>query len=69
MENSLDNTENPQHDAKLPVVGSAFTDKQKASLLYTIRQIIDFTKRSILTEQELSDDEIVKMIEEDFFGQ
>lgn len=69
MENSLDNTENPQHDAKLPVVGSAFSDKQKASLLYTVRQIIDYTKRMILTEKELSDEEIIKMIEEDFFNE
>jgi hypothetical protein len=47
----------------------AFSDKQKASLLYTIRQIIDHTKRTILIDNsDLSDEQIVKMIEEDFFG-
>ena len=52
------------------VVGSAFSDKQKASLLYTIRQIIDHTKRTILIDNsDLSDEQIVKMIEEDFFGE
>lgn len=28
METKHDNTNHPQHDAKLPVSGSAFTDKQ-----------------------------------------
>lgn len=52
------------------VVGSAFSEKQKTSLLYTIRQIIDHTKRTILIENsDLLDEEIIKMIEEDFFGE
>jgi hypothetical protein len=52
------------------VVGSAFSEKQKLSLLYTIRQIIDHTKRTILIENsDLSDADIIKMIEDDFFGE
>ena len=54
----------------LGVVGSAFSDKQKTSLLYSIRQIIDHTKRTILIENsDLSDEDIINMIEEDFFGE
>lgn len=49
------------------VVGNAFSEKQKKSLIYTVRHIIDHTRRSILTKKELSDEDIVKMIEEDFF--
>lgn len=69
MGNDLDNTQK-QHDAKLHVVDIAFSEKQKQSLLYTIRQIIDHTKRTILIEDaDLSDEEIIKMIEEDYFGE
>ena len=49
----------------MPVVGSAFSDSQKKSLIHTVRFIIDHTRRY---EKELSDEEIIKMIEEDFFG-
>lgn len=39
----------------------------KQSLLYTIRQIIDYTKRTILIDNsDLSDKAIIKMLDEDF---
>lgn len=66
MEQKLKQTEKTQHDAKLPVVGSAFSDKQKQSLIYTVRFIIDHTRRY---DKELSDEEIIRMIEEDLFGE
>lgn len=66
MEKKIDDTTKPQHDAKLPVVGSAFSDKQKQSLVYTVKFIIDHTRRY---DKELSDEEIIRMIEEDLFGE
>ena len=65
------NTDNKQCNSSLGVVlESAFSDKQKESLLYTIRQIIYHTKSTILIDDsDLSDEEIIKMIEEDFFSE
>lgn len=71
MSNEKNTSDNQQGHAPLAgVVGNAFSEKQKASLLYTIRQIVDHTKRTILIENsDLSDEEIIQMIEEDFFGE
>lgn len=58
------------HTPLAGVVGSDFSDSQKKSLIYTVRHIIDHTKRTILIENsDLSDKEIIQMIEEDFFGE
>ena len=43
-----------------------FSDKQEKSLIYTVRHIIYLTKTY---DEELSDEEIMKMIKEDFFGE
>jgi hemoglobin-like flavoprotein len=71
MSNKKKTSNNHQNHAPLSgVLSSAFSEKQKASLLYTIRQIVDHTKRTILIENsDLSDEQILQMIEEDFFGE
>ena len=48
------------------VVGSDFSEKQKVSLLYTVRHIIYHTRTY---SKVLLDEEILKMIKEDFFGE
>lgn len=44
MENTLDNTENPKHDAKLPVVGGALLDWNEKVIRVKRDFAITFTK-------------------------
>lgn len=67
MSNEEQTSDNNQGHAPLAgVVGSAFSERQKKSLVYTVRFIIDHTKRY---DRDLTDDEIIQMINEDFFGE